>query len=94
MVKHNISLCLFLIIFYYNPPIIFLFFFMAKKARITLSQIMAILALLGIFLSIVGTAWIGRQPVVSEPIPGTEPLVSREKTIPTPPAVTKATSQK
>jgi len=49
---------------------------MAKKVRITLSQIMAILALLGIFLSVIGTAWIGTQP-----LPATSPLISGEQKI-------------
>ncbi len=38
---------------------------MAKKNRITLSQVMAVLALLGILLSVVGTTWIGQQPIPS-----------------------------
>lgn len=50
---------------------------MAKKIRITLAQVMAVLALLGIFLSVVGTAWIGTQP-----IPTTAPLISGEQNIP------------
>ncbi len=40
---------------------------MAKKVRITLAQIMAILALMGILLSAVGTAWITQlSPTTSE----------------------------
>jgi hypothetical protein len=34
---------------------------MSKKIRITVAQIMAILALMGILLSVVGTAWIGQS---------------------------------
>jgi len=56
---------------------------MAKKIRITLAQVMAILALLGIFLSVIGTAWIGTQP-----LPVTAPLISGEQNIPSTPAVT------
>lgn len=39
------------------------FLFMTKRMRITLSQVMAILALIGILLSVVGTTWISQQPV-------------------------------
>ncbi|MFA6080686.1 MAG: hypothetical protein WC753_04410 [Candidatus Gracilibacteria bacterium] len=49
---------------------------MVKKISITLAQVMAILALLGISLSVVGTAWIGTQP-----LPRTDPLMSGEQNI-------------
>lgn len=64
---------------------------MAKKIRITLAQVMAILALLGIFLSVVGTAWIGTQP-----LPVATPLISGEQNIPkiTAPTVTVPVSGK
>lgn len=39
---------------------------MAKKSRITLSQIMAILALVGILLSVVGTAWLTQMPISAD----------------------------
>ena len=56
---------------------------MAKKIRITLAQVMAILALLGIFLSVIGTAWIGTQP-----LPATAPVISGEQKIVNIPAPT------
>lgn len=49
---------------------------MSHKPRTTLAQVMAILALLGILLSVVGTAWIGTQP-----LPSTVPLISGEQNI-------------
>ncbi len=52
---------------------------MAKKVRITLAQVMAILALMGILLSAVGTAWISQLPASSSP----EVIMSGEN-IPTP----------
>jgi hypothetical protein len=55
---------------------------MSKKIRITLSQVMAILALMGILLSVVGTAWLGQQPIPATVTPQVMPLVSGE-TIPT-----------
>jgi len=36
---------------------------MASKNHKTLSQVMAILALIGILLSVVGTAWLSQQPI-------------------------------
>lgn len=56
---------------------------MSKKIRITLSQVMAILALLGILLSVVGTAWLGQQPIPTV-TPEIMPVVSGE-VIPTVP---------
>jgi|GEM_PF-4407227 len=53
---------------------------MTKKVRITLSQIMAILALIGILLSVVGTAWIGQQPIPPTP---SEPIIMSGEAIPT-----------
>jgi hypothetical protein len=35
---------------------------MSRKIRITFSQVMAILALMSILLSVVGTAWMSHQP--------------------------------
>lgn len=62
---------------------------MAKKIRITLAQVMAIVALLGIMLSVVGTAWIGTQATTT-----TAPLISGEQNIPAPTAVALPVSQK
>jgi hypothetical protein len=64
---------------------------MAKKIRITLTQVMAVLALLGIFLSVIGTAWIGTQP-----LPAPTKLVSGEPNIPiiSAPTVTIPTPKK
>jgi len=42
---------------------------MAKRIRITVSQVMAILALIGILLSVVGTTWIGQQSIPTVPTP-------------------------
>lgn len=52
-----------------------------QKNRITLSQIMAILALIGILLSVVGTAWISQQPVSNT---SPESVVSGEAAVPVP----------
>lgn len=41
---------------------------MAKKVRITVAQIMAILALMGILLSAIGTAWITQLPTTTPEI--------------------------
>jgi hypothetical protein len=54
-------------------------FYMAKKNRITVSQVMAILALLGICLSVVGTTWLGQQSIPQPTPPG--PLVSGEEIV-------------
>lgn len=47
----------------YNPTIIYFFIFMSTKTGKIVSQIMAILALIGIVLSVIGTAWLWQQPV-------------------------------
>lgn len=56
------------------------------KNRITLSQVMAILALLGILLSVVGTTWISQQPVSNTSL---EPITSGEVSVPVEPIVQK-----
>ncbi|MEI6711286.1 MAG: hypothetical protein WCK88_03540 [bacterium] len=47
---------------------------MSKRNRITLSQVMAVLALIGILLSVVGTTWLSQQPIPQSS--GTTPLIS------------------
>lgn len=49
---------------------------MAKKIRITWIQVMAILALFGILLGVVGTAWLALMPVA--PAPVVMPTISAE----------------
>lgn len=50
--------------------------FMTKKIRITWVQVMALLALFGILLGVVGTAWLALMPVPSNDI--VEPNISAE----------------
>ncbi len=47
-----------------------------SKFRITWVQVMAILALFGILLGVVGTAWLGMMPATSSTIPA--PTISAE----------------
>lgn len=49
---------------------------MTKKIRITWVQVMAILALFGILLGVVGTAWISMMPVTTDVV--TSPTISAE----------------
>lgn len=49
---------------------------MTKKIRITWVQVMAILALFGILLGVVGTAWLALMPVPSDP--AVVPTISAE----------------
>ncbi|MCB9806576.1 hypothetical protein H6768_01510 [Candidatus Peribacteria bacterium] len=48
---------------------------MAKKIRITWIQVMALLALFGILLGVVGSAWLALMPSTSET---TIPVISAE----------------
>ncbi|MBP7806458.1 hypothetical protein KA057_02130 [Candidatus Gracilibacteria bacterium] len=47
-----------------------------SKIRITWVQVMAILALFGILLGVVGTAWLGMMPATSSTVPA--PTISAE----------------
>lgn len=49
---------------------------MTKKIRITWVQVMALLALFGILLGVVGTAWLALMPVPSNDT--VEPNISAE----------------
>ena len=55
---------------------------MSSNNNRTLSQIMAVLALLGILLSVVGTTWISQQPVSNT---SPESIVSGETQVPVDP---------
>ncbi len=46
-------------------------FLMTQKIRITWVQVMAIIALFGILLGVVGTAWISMLPATPTPAPAT-----------------------
>lgn len=52
---------------------------MAKKIRITWVQVMAILALFGILLGVLGTAWISMLPTT--PPDNSVPTISAEATL-------------
>lgn len=46
---------------------LFIFYFMAKKIRITLTQVMAILALIGILIGVIGTSVLYSIPTAAKP---------------------------
>lgn len=51
---------------------------MAKKIRITWIQVMAILALFGILLGVMGTAWIALMPTTTPDVQIQAPTISAE----------------
>lgn len=53
---------------------------MAHKNHITLSQVMAMIALLGILLSVVGTTWISQTPIPTS----SESVISGEQMVVSP----------